>query len=247
MLVEFGRLTQATASQISTAVLPLAAMEAHGSHLPLATDRIIIDAILDRVVVPSTIARLPCLWLGASAEHSDRPGTLSQDPEALAAQILAIGDGLARCGVTRLVLANGHGGNRALGEIAALKLRTRHKMLVANAHWLDFGLPPKLIAPSDPAADWHGGWLETSILLALDPGLVAGKPKPSPAITDGLPPLLAPQGPIAWGWQTSDLSPTGAIGRPDLATAKLGETLLAHAAEGYGNLLDQMATTRGLG
>lgn len=245
MLIDFGRLTQATASKLTTAVLPLAAMEAHGSHLPLATDRIIIDAILDRVATTQPVARLPCLWLGASAEHADRPGTLSQDAETMIAQILAIGEGLARTGITRLVLANGHGGNRALGELAALKLRTRCKMLVANAHWLDFGLPEGFQAPANPAQDWHGGWMETSIMLALDPGMV-GKAKSSPAITDGLPPLLAPQGPIGWGWMTSDLSPSGTIGRPELASARIGETLLDHAADGFGHLLDQMAAARSL-
>jgi creatinine amidohydrolase len=247
MLLAYQDLTQTLPAGLETAVLPLAAMEAHGPHLPLGTDSIIITAILDRCQPATPALRLPCLWLGASTEHADRPGTLSQEPEAMIAQILAIGDGLRRAGISRLVLANGHGGNIALADLAALKLRTRFRMLVANAHWLDFGLPPDITPPADPGQDWHGGWLETSILLAHAPHLVGSERPASPPDGSGLPPLLAPFGPIRWGWRTSDLSSAGHIGRPDLAHAALGEKLLNHAAAGYADLLDQFALARPLG
>ena len=71
------------------AVLPLGAIEAHGPHLPLGTDGIIAEGILDRAATLDRshlpVLRLPLLWLGASAEHDDRAGTLSNTPEALIA------------------------------------------------------------------------------------------------------------------------------------------------------------------
>ena len=160
----------------TVAIIPLAAVESHGPHLPLGTDGLIVEGILDRAAksdaAPATYLRLPLLWLGASAEHVDHPGTLSIEPEQLIAQITGVAEGLARKGVRRVVLFNGHGGNVAAASIAALKLRSRFDMLAVSAHWLDFGLPPEIVPPAPLAADVHGGWVETAVLLHLAPHLV---------------------------------------------------------------------------
>lgn len=227
------------------AVLPLAAVESHGPHLPLGTDGIIIDGILARAVAadggrPRRALRLPTLWLGASAEHADRPGTLSIEPESLIAQIVAVAQGLALAGVRRVVLLNGHGGNAAAATIAALRLRTRVDMLAVNVHWLDFGLPPGLVAPGPVETDIHGGWVETSAILHLAPQLVTGDAI-APAPPRGPAGMLYPFGPVAWGWKTDDLAPGGWIGRPDLATPELGMALIDHTAGQLVRLLDEVA------
>ncbi len=226
------------------AVLPLAAVESHGPHLPLGTDGIIVDGILARAATADggrdrLALRLPTLWLGASAEHADRRGTLSVEPEALIVQIAAVAEGLAHAGVRRVVLLNGHGGNVAAAAIAALRLRTRFDMLAVNVHWLDFGLPAGLAAPGPMAADIHGGWIETSAILHLAPCLVirdafAPAPPSSPAS------MLCPSGPLAWGWKADDLAPGGWIGRPDLATPEIGAALIDHAAGQLVKLLEEV-------
>lgn len=216
----------------AVAVLPLGAMESHGPHLPLGTDTLIAEGILDRAQAmdqsADPVLRLPPLWLGASAEHADRAGTLSMEPEALIAQIESVGEGLARAGVARLLLFNAHGGNVAAASIAALKLRRRFAMLAASVHWLDYGLPPGMTSPAGVKDDIHGGWIETSVMLHLAPHLV-GK-----GATAALPrapaPSLFPGGPVNWGWMTSDLAPGGWIGRPDLADSGLGRMMVDHAA-----------------
>ena len=234
----------------AVAIIPLAAVETHGPHLPLGTDGLITEGLLDRAEKidssSATFVRLPLLWLGASAEHADRPGTLSVEPEQLIEQIISIGEGLARAGIRRVMLFNGHGGNVAAASIAALKLRTRFNMLAASAHWLDFGLPADLVPPAPVAGDVHGGWVETSVLLHLAPQLVVkaaaqARPASAPA------PSLFPEGPIAWGWKLDDLAPRGApgeggwIGRPDLATAGLGRMLVDHAAQEVLRVLQGLA------
>ena len=240
MFVSFTHQTQTwVPGADAVAIIPLAAVESHGPHLPLGTDGLIIAGILDRAAQFDTgrvsFVRLPPLWLGASPEHADHPGTLSLEPEHLIEQIVAVGGGLARCGISRVMLFNGHGGNVAAASIAALKLRTRFGLLAATAHWLDFGLPEGMVPPSPPAGDVHGGWVETAALLHLTPDLVvksavAARPAVPPA------PSLFPRGPVAWGWKLEDLSndghPTGGwIGRADLATAELGRALIDHAAQ----------------
>jgi creatinine amidohydrolase len=227
------------------AVLPLAAVESHGPHLPLGTDGIIIDGILARAAAADggrdrRVLRLPTLWLGASAEHADRPGTLSVEPESLIAQIVAVAEGLALAGLRRVILFNGHGGNAAAAAIAALRLRTRFDMLAVNVHWLDFGLPPALAAPEPASADVHGGWIETSAVLHLAPHLVIRDAiAPAPAHCPA--PMLFPSGPLAWGWKADDLAAGGGIGRPDLAGPEIGKALVDHAAEQLVRLLEEVA------
>ncbi len=226
----------------AVAVLPLGAMETHGPHLPLATDTLIAEGILDRVQMldqsAEPILRLPPLWIGASAEHADRAGTVSIESETLIARIEAVGEGLSRAGVKRLLLFNGHGGNIAAALIAALKLRTRFGMLVASAHWLDYGLPPDMTAPAGAKEDVHGGWIETSVMLHLAPTLVGTGAAAMPK-TPG--PSLFPRGPINWGWMTSDLAPDGWIGRADLADVALGRMMVDHAARAALATLHELA------
>jgi len=249
VFISFAQQTQDKAyKDNAVAILPLAAMESHGPHLPVGTDALIAEGILDHAAARDKNAiefvRLPTLWLGASAEHADRAGTLSQEPEPLVAQILAIGEGLARSGVRRVLLFNGHGGNVAAAAIAVLKLRNRFALLAASAHWLDFGLPANLNPPAPPAGDVHGGWIETSVLLHLAPSLViknavAARPAKAPAV------CLFPEGPLAWGWKLDDLATPGEggwIGHPERATADLGQSLVNHAAERLLAVLTDLST-----
>src|SRR3954466_7414503 len=99
MFITLAHQTQSAAPFTdAVAILPLAAMETHGPHLPLGTDGLIAEGILDQAAGADQSAipfvRLPLLWLGASSEHADCPGTLSITPEQLIAQIESIGEGL---------------------------------------------------------------------------------------------------------------------------------------------------------
>jgi creatinine amidohydrolase len=247
MLLTLSRLSQTdtATSGFGAAFLPLGAMEPHGPHLPLGVDTLIAEGILARVsALDSSVVRriiLPALWLSASCEHGGPPGLISRLAEAVAADIVAAGLGIKSMGIDRMIILNAHGGNIAAATLAALRLRTEHAMLVTYPHWLDFGLPEGLIAPASATADWHGGWIETSVMLALHPDLVRMDLAPAtPADPSRIAPSLQPFGPAPWGWMTADLSRTGAIGRPDLATAKLGNLLLDHAASSLLSLATQI-------
>jgi len=247
MLIPLARLTQTEAAEggFGVAFLPLGAMEPHGPHLPLGVDSMIAEGILARVATLDASPRrrpvLPALWLGASCEHGGRPGLMTRPAEAMAADIVAVGRGVKAMGNDRLILLNGHGGNIAAATIAALRLRVEAGMLVSYPHWLDFGLPATITAPAPSKGDWHGGWIETAVMLHLAPDLVRLDLAPaSPIDPVAVAPMLKPFGPAPWGWMTQDLSATGAIGRPDLATAELGRALLDHAATSLLALADQI-------
>src|SRR5215469_9953365 len=120
-------------------VLPLAATEQHGPHLPLATDVMIAQAYLERVrerlpaALPVTF--LPLEPVGISTEHIDYPGTLTLPTNIALKSWMALGGSVARAGVKKLVIVTSHGGNSAAMMLVAQDLRAAHGLLVVTTSW----------------------------------------------------------------------------------------------------------------
>src|SRR6201987_5458629 len=155
------------------AVLPLAATEQHGPHLPVGTDIMIGEAYLARVraLLPAT---LPATFLslqpvGISTEHVDYPGTLTLPTETALKSWMALGESVARSGIRKLVMVTSHGGNSATMQLVAQDLRAQHKMLVVTTSWSRFGTPDGLFDADELRHGIHGGAVETSIMLAKYP------------------------------------------------------------------------------
>ncbi|MCU0833594.1 MAG: creatininase family protein [Chromatiaceae bacterium] len=224
--------------EVTVALLPVAAVEQHGPHLPLATDALInagiIARTLERLPAGPCLLVLPALTIGHSLEHSGYAGTLSADAETLLALWTQVGAGVARAGVRRLIVFNSHGGQSALVDLAAVRLRAEHRLLAVRAGYFGFGVPEGLFAADELAHGLHGGEVETSLLLDLRPDLVRRE-----ALADfhGLPAqmaaaggLLGPERPIGFGWMSQDLHPAGACGNAARADAERGRLLLDHLA-----------------
>ena len=127
------------------AVLPLAATEQHGPHLPLATDVMIGEAYLKRVreILPESlpVTFLPIETVGISTEHIDFPGTLTLPTEVALKSWKEIGESVARAGLKKLVIVTSHGGNSAAMMLVAQDLRAKHGMLAVTTSWSRFGTP----------------------------------------------------------------------------------------------------------
>ena len=112
------------------AVLPIGAIEQHGPHLPLSVDLDLVEATIVRVLPhlenDQNVLVLPSLTITKSGEHDRHAGTLSLSAETLLAALMGIAGSVARAGVQRLVLLNGHGGNDAVLDIAARDMRIAH-------------------------------------------------------------------------------------------------------------------------
>lgn len=235
----------------SVAVLPLAAIEQHGAHLPLSTDLDIglglLQAAMNRLPVSFPVLALPALAVGASQEHTSYAGTLSLPPETAIAVIEAYGDSIARAGVRRLVLLNSHGGNKSVADIAALNLRKRWGMLVVKAHYMRFSLPAETLPPEELRHGLHGGALETAMMLHLAPHKVRQENIDHPVSRGETMAArgewLGPEGEAAFAWLAEDLHPGGAVGNAGLADAELGARLVEHYAAQLATLFEE---TRGV-
>jgi creatinine amidohydrolase len=230
-------------------VLPVAAIEQHGPHLPVATDATInagiVVATLARLPNTSAVLVLPALDVGSSVEHADFPGTLSIGAENLLHVWLDIGASVARTGLRKLVILNSHGGQRSLVDLAALRLRVDHGMFVIRANYFSFGAPDGLFDPREWAHGIHGGEVETSLLLHLSPDSVRRD-----ALDNfvGLSEQLAVENrflgaekPIGFGWKSQDLNPAGVCGNAAAADARRGAAYLAHIAQSFATLLAEVA------
>ncbi|MBR0873659.1 creatininase family protein [Bradyrhizobium tropiciagri] len=230
------------------AVLPLAATEQHGPHLPLGTDVMIGEAYLARVrellpaAIPATF--LPTQAVGISTEHINFPGTLTLPTKVALNSWMALGESVARIGVKKLVMVTSHGGNSAAMQLVAQDLRAQHSMLVVTTSWSRFGTPDGLFDADELRHGIHGGAVETSIMLAKYPQHVRkdaiGNFTPASIAIEQQHRHLSTQRPAPFAWQAQDLHPSGAIGDATKATAAKGETLLDHGARAFCELLDDV-------
>ena len=226
------------------AILPTAAIEQHGPHLPVGVDTMIAEGLLDRLRARCPedldIRILPVQAVGKSNEHLHAPGTLTLSAENALRIWTEIGLSVARAGVRKIVIVNSHGGNLDLISILSRELRLQAGMLAVKCQWGSFGQPEGMYPAQETAFGIHGGDVETSLMLAFRPELVdmaAAQNFVSSAESDSLSPI----GPVSYGWISSDLNPAGTVGNAAVATAQKGHATADHYVAGLIDLLHTVA------
>ena len=221
------------------ALLPMGAVEQHGPHLPLDTDACIAEGVvaatMSRLPGDLRVLVLPTVTVGSSDEHTAFAGTLSHPAETLIAVLTDIGDGVARAGLRKLVVLNAHGGQPQMVDIAALRLRLRHSMLVVKANTFRFGLPPDLFDVAELRHGIHGGAVETSMMLHLCPQRVrmerAADFRPLSMTLEAANAQLRPGGAASFAWAAQDQHVSGAIGDATQADAEKGRRAIRYMAD----------------
>jgi creatinine amidohydrolase len=228
-------------------VLPTAAIEQHGYHLPLATDALINNLVLGHALqlLPrdASVFALPTICYGKSNEHVGYAGTLAVSAATFMAVVRDIGASLANGGFQRITLYNSHGGNISAIDIMARDLRAEFGLrtfcLSASGGAALIGLEPQ-----EKAYGYHAGELETSLLLAGCPELVKPDRYSVNYIADLSQPeaLLPENGPATFAWLTKDIAPSGVLGDPRPSTAEKGQQWLTAMARKVADTLLAMAT-----
>lgn len=235
----------------TVAVLPVAAVEQHGPHLPLSVDAALLDGVI-QAALPLLPAELPVLFLppqqlGLSTEHRSYPGTLTLSPSTLIALWTELGECVARAGIKKLLLLNGHGGNVSPMDIVARELRQRCGLLVYSSSWFGLPLPDAvsgLFSAQEHRFGIHGGEIETSMMLHLAPQTVhmeeARDWRSTSQDRAAAHAILGNGRSAKMGWAIEDYHPAGAVGNAAAATAANGRAVVQAAGQALAHLLSEL-------
>ncbi len=222
-------------------VIPVAALEQHGHHLPVFTDSMLLGEIVRRVSERFADRALfaPLTWLGNSDHHLEFSGTLSAPPRVYLDTLNGLAENFLRHGFRRILFINGHGGNDVPGKQAIFELRQRHRerddvRFLFATYW-SLGTRPWETDPSLVQREMgHACEWETSMILRIAPQLV-GDYRNAPDVDPAM-----PFAPAAQGWITRERTGPGHIGQPRHASAEKGESLFRAFSDDVAALLERV-------
>lgn len=242
--------------QRTVAILPVAAIEQHGPHLPLSVDADILQGIMQAAapILPSNLPAyvLPSQLVGLSPEHQDFAGTLTLQPETALRLWQDIGASVARAGVRKLLIFNTHGGHISLMELAGRQMRAQHRLMVWGSSWFNLPLNDEQgqdlmrhIPPQEQRFGVHAGQVETALMLALKPAAVRTDQAQDwrSAAQDRAQhfALLGDGRSAKLYWQTQDYNPSGAVGNAAAASAEWGTQVLQAAGRALAQLVQEIS------
>jgi len=231
----------AALSKDTPIVIPIAALEQHGKHMPVFTDSLLLGEVVRRAQerLQGRILFVPLMWLGNSEHHLDFPGTMTASPRVYLDMLKDLVENFLFHGFRRIVLLNGHGGNIVPGQQALFEVRQKYRersdlLLLSSTYWTLGGKPYEIDRSIKQQQMGHACEWETSMMLRIRPDLVG----PLSQI-DAVDPGRA-FSPAHRAWITKDRSAAGHIGDPRHATVEKGETLFQVFAADVVSMLERI-------
>jgi creatinine amidohydrolase len=229
-------------------LFPFGSFEQHGPHLPLTTDTDIVTAVARGIEKKrdDKILCLPTLWPGHSTHHLFFPGTLSVSQMPYIQMVIELCRSVVRMGARKIFLLNGHGGNDVPLRAALRELKTEFPKahFVFASYWTLASESIKKVRESGLGGLAHACEMETSIMLHLHPERVKQKlgKRDGPKHTDRYRKADMQYGrPVYFVSEFQEVTKTGTIGHPDLATTKKGRRFLDGIVRDVTAFVDEFA------
>jgi len=225
----------------NVAVLPWGATEAHNYHLPYGTDVYESDYIAAESAriaweQGAKVVVLPTVPFGVNTGQLDIKLDLNMYPSTQLAVLHDIAESVARAGVEKLVILNGHGGNdfkQMIREVQA----DHEALFICTTNWYQILDTSRYF---DEPGD-HAGEMETSIVMHVHPDLVSPLSEAGPGTARVFSVSALREG---WVWAerkwTKVTDDTG-IGNPSRSTAAKGERFLADLTEKIAGFLVELS------
>ena len=213
-------------------IVPFSAIEQHGSHLPVNTDKIILDKIIDKFCDENKKSKdfvvLPNLCIGSSSEHDNFQGTLSVDSVNYINFCINYLESVFSKNFKKFIFLNSHGGQISHLDILAKELKNKYKdSKIIKANYFLFEGYDKIISKNELLHGYHGGEFETSLMLYLANNLVRKnkikKNKLSPDYNNKK--LIGFEKNVKLQWDTEDINKNGIIGNPKNANSQKGKEI----------------------
>lgn len=214
-------------------IMPTGSFEQHGPHLPFTTDSDIVSAIAEGIErrLPDRVVLTPTLWPGLSTHHLQFPGTLDVPQSIYIELVTALGKSLSSMGARRVFILNGHGGNDTPIRAALRELKTAvpQTQFVYASYWSLAQKTLSEVRESELGGLGHACEMETSVMLHLCPDRVKldRAVRDGPKFTDVFRRAdMQHSRPAYFVKEFHEVTKSGVMGHPDLATAEKGQRFL---------------------
>ena len=222
-------------------ILPVAALEQHGPHLPVMVDSRLAEEVSKRTAslgrakgIP--IITLPVVWHGLSEHHMPFGGTVTLTSNTFFLIVRDLIKSISRHGFSKFLILNGHGGNITAAEVCAQDISMELSLpIVAATYWLEAADRFAKILEKQTNV-MHACEAETSMMMALEPNLVVDSLLNEAKGPMKLDFLNAGKGSYRWRSLTHVTS-NGVIGDPSHSSSAKGEQLLREASQAIFELI----------
>lgn len=248
--VEWQRLKahelRALAAEGAVVILPIASIEQHGPHLPTMTDTRLgheVNTRAARLCAPTRkVVVTPVVWSGLSEHHMPFGGTLTVSHATFRALIQDLVVSITRHGFRHILISNSHGGNIIAMQQICDELSSQVDAVLVGATYVSEAGEALSSHLQDQPGVMHAGEAETSMMLAVEPGLVDTSDLAS--LVDGMDGAgFLKAGKAAYRWRPfTHITGNGMAGNPARATAEKGEAMLTAGAEALAALILDPAT-----